>query len=60
MIVAFPRNEIPFSRILVHDGCAASYEDHQRIREALRDWGRSDIELRKQNVCRWSLLTTAL
>jgi hypothetical protein len=48
MIVAFPRNEIPFSRILVRDDCAASYEEHQRIREALRDSGRSDIELRKQ------------
>jgi hypothetical protein len=45
-IDAFPRSEIPFSRIDIRDDCAGRDAERQRIHEALRDSGRSDIELR--------------
>lgn len=46
LIVAFPRSEIPFSGIYVCDDSARRGAELQRIRKALQDCGRSDIELR--------------
>jgi hypothetical protein len=40
VIVAFPSSEIPFNRIYFR-----SDAEHQRIRDALRDGGRPDIEI---------------
>jgi hypothetical protein len=45
MIVASPESEIPCRRIFVGDRCPERHAQCQRIRRALQDAGRSDIEI---------------
>jgi hypothetical protein len=46
IVDAFPRSEIPLSRIDMPDDCAGRDAERTCIREALSDSGRSDIEVR--------------
>jgi hypothetical protein len=50
MLLAFPRNTIPFSAIYVCDDSAGRDAERERIRAMLQDGGQSDIELRYWKV----------